>query len=211
MIRVLVIDDHPLVAGGVSAMLQGSHYADVIAAATTGADGLEATARHQPHVVLLDISLPDEDGLYWCQQLAAQHPGVKIIGLTSTNEAGIIAQFLHKGGHGYLLKNMDRDELLEAIDTVLAGRVYLSKAASQTLLQQFRSTSSAVASVPLLTRREQEILQLLADGLSGPQIAEQLSISHYTVETHRKNLLQKLKASNTPMLLKQARHYRLLP
>ncbi|MFZ6013085.1 MAG: response regulator transcription factor, partial [Bacteroidota bacterium] len=106
--------------------------------------------------------------------------------------------------------NMEREELIEAIAVVTQGKVYLSKAANEKILEQFQSLSLALDSMPVLTRREKEILQLLSDGLKGPQIAEKLFLSHYTVETHRKNLLKKFNANSLQMLLKIAREYKML-
>ena len=133
----------------------------------------------------------------------------KILGLTSTNEAGIITGLLQRGGNGYLLKNMEREELLEAIESVLKGKVYLSKAANEKVLEQFLRLGSPEAN-PVLTRREKEILQLLADGLKGPEIAEKLFLSPLTVETHRKNMFKKFNVSSVQMLLKVAREYKIL-
>ena len=129
---------------------------------------------------------------------------------TSTNEAGIITQFLARGGNGYLLKNMERDELLAAIDEVMNDKIFLSKAANQKILEQFITISDALKSTPVLTRREKEIIQLLYEGLTGPQIAERLFLSPYTIETHRKNLLQKLNVSSTQLMLRYAKENKLI-
>lgn len=144
------------------------------------------------------------DGLELCEKIRAKNKKSRIIALTSTNEAGIITGLLQRGGNGYLLKNMERTELLEAIETVTSGKVYLSKAANEKVLERFQNTSSA-SSAPLVTRREKEILQLLADGMKGPQIAEKLFLSPLTIETHRKNLLRKFNANSVQLLLKIAR------
>jgi len=135
---------------------------------------------------------------------------VKIIGLTSTNEAGIITQFLARGGNGYLLKNMEREELITAIDEVLNNKIFLSKAANQKILEQYHTINDALKSTPVLTRREKEILQLLYDGLTGPQIAEKLFLSPLTIETHRKNLMQKLNVSSTQLMLRYAKENKLI-
>lgn len=105
---------------------------------------------------------------------------------------------------------MERDELLTAIEKTMNGKVYLSKDANEIVLQQFSSVNAAVQSAPVLTRREKEILEQLNLGLNGPQVAEKLFLSPYTVETHRKNLMQKFNASNLQMLLKAAREHKLL-
>lgn len=210
MIKLVIIDDHPLVSGGVAMMLKDVNYVQIDASLATGKQALKYLENGSPDIILLDISLPDIDGLELCDTIRKKNKEVKIIGLTSTNEAGIITQFLAKGGNGYLLKNMERDELLTAIDEVMDNKIFLSKSANQKLLEQFKTVSEAIHSTPVLTRREKEIIVLLHEGMNGPQIAEKLFLSPYTVETHRKNLMQKLNVNNTQQLLKVAAQHKLL-
>lgn len=210
MIKVLIIDDHPLVSDGVTTMLKDVDYLQVIAACKSGKEALAFLETATTDVILLDISLPDIDGLDLCSQLRKTDKEVKIIGLTSTNEAGIITQFLARGGNGYILKNMERDELITAIDEVLNDKIFLSKAANQKILEQYHTVSDALKSTPVLTRREKEILTLLYDGLTGPQIAEHLFLSPFTVETHRKNLMQKLNVNSTQLMLRYAKENKLI-
>jgi DNA-binding NarL/FixJ family response regulator len=210
MVSILIIDDHPLVTGGVITMLKDADDITVTGSAATASEALKLLASNVYDLILLDISLPDMDGLALCDEIRKINKNVKIIGLTSSNETGIIIQLLQRGGNGYLLKNMERSELLEAISYVLDGKIYLSKAANEKVLEQYRNINMALHQAPLLTRREKEILQLLNEGLTGPQIAKQLFLSHYTVETHRKNLMQKFNASNSQLLLKLARQNKLI-
>ncbi|MFD2920794.1 response regulator [Terrimonas rubra] len=210
MIKLVIIDDHPLVSGGVAMMLKDVNYVQIDASLGTGRQALRYLENGSPDIILLDINLPDIDGLELCDTIRKKNKQVKIIGLTSTNEAGIITQFLAKGGNGYLLKNMERDELLTAIDEVMDNKIFLSKSANQKLLEQFKTVSEAIHSTPVLTRREKEIIVLLHEGMNGPQIAEKLFLSPYTVETHRKNLMQKLNVNNTQQLLKVAAQHKLL-
>lgn len=210
MIKLIIIDDHPLVSGGIAMMLKDVSYVQIDASLHTGKEALKYLQSEVPDIILLDINLPDTDGLVLCETIRKDHKQVKIIGLTSTNEAGIITQFLAKGGNGYLLKNMERDELLTAIDEVMDNKIFLSKSANQKLLEQFKTVSEAIHNTPVLTRREKEIIALLHEGMNGPQIAEKLFLSPYTVETHRKNLMQKLNVNNTQQLLKMAAQYKLL-
>ena len=149
------------------------------------------------------------NGLELCEKIRLTRRQAKIIGLTSTNEAGIITGLLQRGGNGYLLKNMERAELLEAIRTVMNGKIYLSKAANDKVLEQFQHPKKSSDNF-LLTRREKEILLLLADGLKGPQIAEKLFLSPLTVETHRKNLFKKFNANSVQLLIKIAHENKLL-
>ena len=210
MIEILIVDDHPLVSDGVAAMVKDVPYLNICGACKSAKESLAFLANNKPAVILLDISLPDMDGLELCSQIRQLNKTVKIIGLTSTNEAGIITQFLAKGGNGYLLKNMERDELLAAIDEVMNDKIFLSKAANQKILEQFHTVSDALKSTPVLTRREKEIIQLLYEGLTGPQIAERLFLSPYTIETHRKNLLQKLNVNSTQLMLRYAKDNKLI-
>lgn len=210
MTAILIIDDHPLVLDGIKTMLKDEASIRIVGTCKTAGEALNFLANENPDIILLDISLPDMNGLELCEKIRKNNKDVKIIGLTSTNEAGIITGFLQRGGNGYLLKNMERDELLTAIQVVLKGKVYLSAAANDRVLEQFIKVKSVADDVPLLTRREKEILQLLADGLKGPLIAEKLSLSPLTIETHRKNLLRKFNANSVQMLLKIARDHQLL-
>lgn len=210
MINIFIIDDHPLVAGGIAMMLKDVDYLNIQGTATTGTEAVEFLNSHQPEIILLDISLPDIDGLQLCQIIRKNNQYSKIIGLTSANDTSIIMQLLHRGANGYLLKNMERDELLEAIDKVINGKIFLSKAANEKVLEQFSSISSAINEMPAITRREKEIIILLEEGLNGPQIAEKLFLSPYTVETHRRNLMQKLRVNSTQQLLKTAKKLNLI-
>ena len=210
MINILIIDDHPLVTDGIKTMLQHEAHLQVKGTARTGKEAIAFLNSHTVEVILLDISLPDMDGLVLCELIRSTNKTSKIIGVTSANDAGIITQLLHRGGNGYLLKNMERDELIHAINRVLDGHIYLSREANDKVLQQFQSIDTALNQMPVLTRREKEILELLSDGLTSPQIADKLFLSGHTVETHRKNLLQKFNVNNTLLLLKVAREYRLL-
>lgn len=210
LMELLIIDDHPLVGNGIAMMIQDVSYLRVAGICKSGAEALAALQHFEPDIILLDISLPDTDGLSLCTEIRKTHKKTGIIGLTSTNEAAIISQLLSRGANGYLLKNMEREELLTAIDEVMSGKIFLSKAANQKLLEQYTSTRDALANVPVLTRREKEILILLEQGLNGPQIAEKLFLSPYTVETHRKNLMQKMNVSSTHLLLKVAKENKML-
>ncbi len=204
MVKILIIDDHPLVCDGIKTMLKDEPSMEVVNSAKTAIEALAFLTSNDADIILLDISLPDMNGLELCERIRAMNKKVKIIGLTSTNEAGIITGLLQRGGNGYLLKNMERDELIEAIHTVQKDKVFLSRAANDKILEQFQSRAAAEEAY-LLTRREKEILQLLADGLTGPQIAEKLFLSPLTVETHRKNLFKKFKVHSVQLLLKVAR------
>lgn len=210
MVHILLIDDHPLVRDGIKTMLASADGVEVSAAAKTAAEALVLLQADYFEVILLDLSLPDMDGLALCTEIRKTNQDSKIIALTSSNETGMITQFLQRGGNGYLLKNMERQELIEAIERVQLGKIYLCKGANEKILEQYRNVDSAAIQAPVLTRREKEILNLLNEGLTGPQIAKQLFLSPLTIETHRKNLMQKFNANNVQLLLKLAREQGLL-
>lgn len=210
LIQIVIVDDHPLVGDGIKTMLQDVLWAQVTAICKNGKEAEEYLEAHSPAIILLDLNLPDIDGIELCARIRKKNDAVKILGLTSTNEAGIIARFLSMGGNGYLLKNMERNELIQALEQVLDHKIFLSPGANQKILEQYQSLQASLNSIPVLTRREKEVLQLLYEGFSGPQIAEKLNLSPYTVETHRKNLMQKLNVSNTQSLLRFALDHKLL-
>ena len=148
--------------------------------------------------------------MWFCKKKKKKNKTVKILGLTYVNEAGIITQLIKKGANGYLLKNMERDELIHAINQVLDGTLYLSKAANEKIIEQLQNSGLTAGNIPVLTRREKEILLLLAEGLTSHDIADKLFLSTYTIDTHRKNMLQKFNVHNTQALLKAVQSFRLI-
>jgi two-component system nitrate/nitrite response regulator NarL len=206
MIKILIVDDHPLVIDGIKTMLKDETYLCIEAAAKNAKEALAFLSGDIPFdVVLLDVNLPDMDGLRLCELIREKNKTIKILGLTYINEAGIITQLIKKGANGYLLKSMERDELIEAINGVMDGTIYLSKAANEKILQQLQSYDLPKNDVPGLTRREKEILQLLSEGLTSHEIGSKLFLSNYTVDTHRKNMLQKFNVHNTQSLMNVVR------
>lgn len=210
MLSILIVDDHPLVTDGITTMLKDASHLQVVASCRTAEDAIHFLHSSTPDIILLDINLPDMDGINLCTLIRKKNRVTKILGLTSVNETSLISKMLKQGANGYLLKNMNRTELIHAIDEVFRGKIYLSKEANEKLLEQFNGIQDAISKVPAITRREKEVLMLLDEGLNGPQIAERLFLSPLTVETHRKNLLLKFNAGNTQQMLKSARAFKLL-
>lgn len=183
-------------------MLRDETYLHIEGAAKTGREALAIIESGVPiDIILLDINLPDTDGIRLCEQIRGKNKTVKILGLTYLNEAGIITQLLKKGANGYLLKNMEKQELVDAINQVMDGMIYLSKAANDKIIKQLQLLDLPQNHIPALTRREKEILQLLSEGLTSLEIAGRLFLSNYTVDTHRKNMLQKFNVHNTQSLM----------
>lgn len=205
MHSLFIIDDHPLVTDGVATMLKSETEIRIIGTAKTGNEAIVFLNHTVPDIILLDINLPDVDGLELCVKIKKLTPSSKIIFLTSIVDQAIVVQAFANGAYGYLLKDMERRELLTAIDMVLDGKIYLGNVTNLKLLEHWQESKSILPSSIVLTRREKEVLELLEKGLNGPQIADKLCISPYTVETHRKNLMQKFNTNTTQLLLKTAR------
>ncbi len=206
-LSVLIVDDHPIVVEGLRSLLQNKPEVSIAHSFTNGADVLPFLSENDVDVVLLDISLPDISGIDLCRQIKKAHPDTKVLALSNHSEHSMIAQMLQSGASGYLLKNAPADELLKAIEGVTTQKVFLSNEVQKVLLQAYSNTQDAA---PLLTRREREVLQWLANGHTTNAIAEGLFISPLTVETHRRNLMQKFEVSNVAALIKKAVDYKLL-
>jgi DNA-binding NarL/FixJ family response regulator len=159
---------------------------------------------NQPDIILMDINLPDKSGIDLCKEVRSTYPHVFVIGLSTFNQLSFIEKMLEYGASGYLLKNADRSEIIQAIDAVMHGKQYLSADASLVVKHAHNDNST------MLTRREKEVLALIAEGLTNQEIANQIFVSVSTVDTHRKNLLQKLNAKNTAALVKLAMDQRLI-
>lgn len=207
MIRTYIIDDHLMVIAGIQALLEGSSVVEIAGSASDGFVALEALKTSDAEVVLLDINLGDLDGIELCRQLKKMRPGLKILGLSTFKERSFITRMLEAGASGYLLKNATREELEEGIASAWRGRVYLSPEAAEVMI----SPAGAQSPAPALTSREREVLGLIAEGLTNPEIAAKLFISQLTVDSHRKNLLAKFGVKNTAAMLKAAMEYRLIP
>ena len=205
-IRVVLVDDHRMLLAGLQMLLQPLNFIAVVGTATTAAEAYAAVAAQQPDVVLLDLNLPDQSGVDVCRQLVAAYPGLKILVLTTLQEKSYVTRLMQEGAAGYVLKNASPEELTEAITRVHAGKKYFSEAIQELLLQP----EPAAPARPVLTRREREVLGLIAGGLTSQQMADQLFVSFLTIETHRRNMLTKFGAPNTAVLIRLAAAYGLL-
>ncbi|WP_143304707.1 response regulator [Chitinophaga vietnamensis] len=202
-IKLAITDDHLLVIKGLKAMLAPYSHISIVYDSNEAGALMSALPKARPDVLLLDIQMPDIDGMELCKQVRKAHPGVKIIALTNFLEVHYIRQMLRNGATGYLLKNTDQDTLIRAIETVHAGGQFLDNTVQHHLLQEMTGQRRSAYDIPL-TRREQEILKLIAEENSNQEIADMLYISLRTVETHRLNITQKLAVKNTAGLVKEA-------
>ena len=206
-IQIIIIDDHPVVLQGFRYLLEDITEIMVVGCFTTALDGLAFLSANNVDIVLLDINLPGMNGMDACIEIKKHHPHTRILAISNNNERGIVMRMLQNGASGYILKNASVEELLACIKDALHDRLVLSAQIKNILAHV--STKDMVAT-PRLTRREKEVLKLVAEGMTTAAIAEQLFISPLTVETHRRNLMQKFEVNNTASLIRMAAEQQLL-
>lgn len=196
-VRVFIVDDHYMVIEGIRSLLQNEKDIEWMGHATNAASCLGFLKMQQPDIIFMDVNLPDLSGTELCRQVKQLYPDVLVIGLSTFNQQPVVRNMMENGASGYVLKNATKPELLNAIAEVMAGKTYLSMEVAVSLRKQTEE-------LPLVSRREREVLQLIADGFTNAEIAEKLFISVPTVNTHRKSLLEKFKVNNTAGLIKLA-------
>lgn len=204
IIKVFIVDDHYMVIEGIRSLLQHETGIELIGHAMSVDSCNSFLKQQQPDVVLMDINLAEQSGIELCAEVKRQYPGVFILGLSTFNQQSFIRKMMDNGASGYVLKNVTREELIEAIGTIVKGKLYLSHEAALAL------RTSEDPDAPVLTRREQQVLSLIAEGLTNNEVAEKLFISATTVDTHRKSLLSKLNAKNTASLVRIAAQLQLI-
>jgi DNA-binding NarL/FixJ family response regulator len=201
MIRVFIVDDHPVVIEGIHSLLQNEKDIAWVGQAMNAQSCLGFFVSNTADVVLMDISMPGMDGVELCAVMKEKYPGIFILGLSTFNQGLYIKKMMENGASGYILKNSSKEELIKAIHTVHEGGIYFSGEAGVALAEYQKSSKGEL---PVLTPREKEILGLIAEGYTNPQIAEKIFLSQFTVDSHRKNLLAKLNVKNTASLIKFA-------
>ena len=204
MIQLLIADDHQVLIEGLKMLLTSHETITVAHTVNNGRAVLEVLKKHPIDVILLDINLPLMNGLEVCKAVKRIYPQVKILALTMLNKGSFVQQMLKNGASGYLLKNVGHQELVEAIQTVHKGGTYINKETSKLLMDSLMNKSNSKDFIPRLTRREKQVLQLIAQELTTAEIAAQLHLSLSTVESHRRNLLTKLNVRNSVGLIKVA-------
>ena len=207
MINIAITDDHPLLSEGLKNILAQETFLNIVGCYPTAEALRNALNNTKIEVLLLDINLLDANGLELIAPLLKNNPELKIIILSVHNEYAVINSAFQEGAHGYIQKNASVTEILLGIQEILKGNKFKCK---QTQLIVDKKNSIELKSVPKLTRREKEILAVAAMGLTTNQIAEKLFISPHTVESHRKNLIEKFRASNLSSAIKMAYDYGLI-
>jgi DNA-binding NarL/FixJ family response regulator len=212
MIKILIADDHQLVIDGLQLMLAEVSDMTCAGSANNGKDVLALLPLISPDVLLLDINMPEMDGIECCRLVKERYPDVKVLVLSMLREASLVKIMLKQGASGFLLKNAGKDEVIDAIRKVYEGKQAFSTDILESIMDSFSNKPAKPAASPFLkiSRREKQILQLIVDERTTTEIASELFISFGTVETHRRNLLMKLNARNTAGLVKAALEYDLL-
>jgi len=204
IIKLAITDDHKMVLKGIDSMLKNTFEIEVVGTYENGEETIKNIEKDKPDVLLLDINLPDINGIDLCKQLLKKHTDLKIIALTNFDDISFTKRMLKNGAHGYLLKNTDKLEILEALKMVLSGELYIQKDIQKKLLNQTTKKIKDNGLQPNLTRREQDVLIAISEELTTQQISEKLFISVKTVETHRMNIMSKLGAKNSVGIIKIA-------
>ena len=198
-ISLLIVDDHPVVVAGIQSLLQDVKNVGITGCCSDARSARGFLATHETDIVLLDINLPDASGIDLCLEFKKAYPSLRIIALSNYNERSVISKMLENGASGYLLKNATSAEMRNAINDAMDNKFFFSQDVAQKMMD-----TTALISPPQLTRRETEILKLVAEGFTSNAIAETLFISLLTVETHRRNIMQKFNATNMAAIIKIA-------
>ncbi|ROP42583.1 response regulator [Saccharothrix texasensis] len=203
-IRVLLADDEPMYLGAIRLLVDADPGVEVVAAAGTGREACELAARHRPHVAVLDVRMPDLDGIDATRRITALPDAPKVLVLTTFDLDGVVYETLRAGASGFLLKDVPPHRLLDAIRTVAAGEALLAPTVTRRLIADFlRSPAPPRVRRPLdrVTPREREVLRLITRGLSNTEIEQALHLSRHTVKTHIGHLMAKLAARDRAQLV----------
>jgi len=206
MIKLLIADDHKVFRDGINSIIDDVEDIQVVGQAADGREVLSQLEEVQPHVILMDISMNEAGGIETTLLVRKQYPNIKILALSMHEESNYIIKMLEAGASGYLLKDAGSSEMIKAIRAVASGATYYSQEVSAALVQQMtqdKKQKESRSGIPL-TKRELEVLELIAGEYTNPEIAEKLFISIRTVDTHRRNLIEKLAVKNTAGLVRYA-------
>ena len=205
-IKVLIADDHQILREGLRAMLEKEHNIEVLGEAANGRAALRLIREKTPDVIVMDITMPDLNGIEAARQIKSEFPQVKVVALSMHDDKRFVFNMLKAGASGYLLKDEGFKEVVKAINAVMANKTYLSTEITDVVLKDYlKSTNFQDASVfALLSPREREVLQLIAEGKTTSQIADLMHVSPKTIETHRHHIMQKLNITSVAELTKYA-------
>jgi len=196
------VDDHPIVIEGLKSVIEKLDNHKVTGTACNAVDTINQLKKVQVDVLFLDINLPDISGIDLCKKVHKEFPGIKVLGISTFRERSYISRMIENGALGYLIKSASSGEIAEAIASVMQGKLYMSLDMEHLLRPP--SVVHSRDNLPELTKREKEVLHLIAEGLTNNQIATKLFVSSSTVDSHRKNMLTKLSVNNTAALIRLA-------
>ena len=200
-IKVVITDDHPIVTQGLELFLSSKTDIEVSASFSSGNQLLEWLSINETDIILLDIYLQNENGLELCKKISEKFPEIGIIAISGQDEGIVISQMLQNGALGYVLKNAESEEIPEAIRAVFRGDKFLCKRTQEAL----NKLDSQFIEIPKITRREKEVLLLIAEGFTTAEVADKLFISPYTVESHRKNLMEKFELKSMTSVISKVK------
>lgn len=206
-IKIIVADDHQLFREGIIALLSKNESLDIVGEAASAYELFELMDQAEPHVVLMDISMPGINGLDAIKTARDKFPKSKFIVLTMHAEGQYVVKAVRNGAFGYLIKNADENELIAAIEAVALGKKYFNSEISELMIGNMALEGE---SHKKLSDREMEVLELVSEGCTTKEIADQLFVSARTVDTHRVNMMKKLGVQNTAELIKKAAHLKLI-
>ncbi len=199
MIRVFIIDDHQMILEGIHSLLQEERDIEWVGSAKLPSELMAFLKNGQPDVLLMDINLPQKSGLDLCKEVKEKYPAIQIIGLSTSDQVSVIKKMRENGASGFLLKDASKQEIITALQEVNRGREYVSFSVAEALKKSVPNDQ-----LPVLTKRERQVLELIAEGLTNQEIAKRLFLNCTTIDSHRKNMLTKFNVKNTAALIKIA-------
>lgn len=196
--KTIIVDDHPIVISGISGLLSDLETVKIVGKLESGVKLVDYIEENQVDLILMDIFLPVINGVDLCKTIKQKYPQIIIIGMSSQSERSLVMQFIHNGGNGYILKSASFEEFKRCINKAIDGEIVFSDEVSTIVSQPL---SEDLEHIPSLSRREKDITLLLSKGKSTQEIADELFLSFLTVQTHRRNILQKYKTKNVAELI----------
>lgn len=203
-IRILLVEDHAVMRAALRSLLDSNEEITVVGEASNGREMMGLIDKSTPDVVLMDVNMPELNGIEATRQLCAQNPDIKVLGLSLHVKGRMVSEMLNAGARGYVPKSSAASELLEAIHSVVAGKMYVSPEVLEDFVEAHSRSASLETAFTKLTEREREVLQLLAEGYPTKEVAQKLSLSIPTTHTHRQHLMQKLEARSIADLVRYA-------
>jgi len=206
-VRLIIADDHLLMREGLCSLLKSEDRFSIVGEADNGQQAVELARKLMPHLVVMDVSMPDLNGIEATRQILDENPNIKIVALSGHSNMVFVREILEAGASAYVLKSRAYEDLIRAVDEVMAGRKYLTPDIASGVVSEYVEMSSSSQKDPafvMLTPRERQVLQQLAEGRSTKEMADTLSVSVKTVETHRRNIMEKLDLHSVAELTKYA-------